>query len=518
MLDKVENTKRFLPAEPLKFHSKSHGIKYPAEVHSLINGKIVKGEATTWELVYPATEEIIAQVSGCSSAQVDDAASDAYAAFLSGEWSEKSLEERQIIFRKIADKIDEHADELAFLQTCETGIPYTQFRGMHVARAANNFRFFADVASTLSGETYTQTGKFLSYSVMEPIGLGAVIAPWNAPLALASMKVAACMITGNSCLIKPSEQTPYSILRMAEIMIEAGIPSRTIQVINGTGAEAGAAMMAHKDVGAINFVGGTDTGKKIMQAASHGLKKLSLELGGKSANIITNTADIETALDGSLLGIFAGNGEQCLAGSRILVQREVADEFINAFAERASNIRLGDPFDPATEIGPLAFKAHYDRVMSFVEKVEVEDGTVLTGGEHPSSSDNGFFMTPVVARASSNENTICQEEIFGPFVSIIVFDTLNEAISIANDSDFGLVSYVWTQDIQTMMTASRKIKAGTVWINTPMARDLRAPFGGYKMSGIGRDGLPGSIELFTEQKTVMIPQDKIIMPKLGSKI
>ena len=187
------------------------GQKYPAEVHSLISGKRVKGEATSWELVYPATEEVIAQVRGCSSAQVDDAASYAYAAFLSGEWSEKSLEERQIIFRKIADKIDENADELAFLQTCETGIPYAQFRGMHVARAANNFRFFADVASTLSGETYTQTGKFLSYSVMEPIGLGAVIAPWNAPLALASMKVAACMITGNSCLIKPSEQTPYSI-------------------------------------------------------------------------------------------------------------------------------------------------------------------------------------------------------------------------------------------------------------------------------------------------------------------
>jgi acyl-CoA reductase-like NAD-dependent aldehyde dehydrogenase len=516
MSKKSHNTNRFLPPKPLETHGRSFGMNYPAEVHSLINGKLEKGKGASWDLIYPATEQVIAKVSGCNAGQVSTAASSAHEAFKSGDWSEKPLMERQNIFRKIADKIDENADELAFIQTCETGIPYSQFRGMHVARAAQNFRFFAEVASTLSGETYTQTGKFLTYSIIEPVGVGAVIAPWNAPLALASMKIAACMITGNSCLVKPSEQTPYSILRMVELMLEAGMPSKAIHVINGSGAEAGAAMVTHKDVGAINFVGGTHTGQRIMEAASQGLKKLSLELGGKSANIITETADLGAAVDGSLLGIFAGNGEQCLAGSRILVQRDIADEFLNAFVERASNIAVGDPFNPETEIGPLAFSAHYNRVLSFVDKVGADDGEILTGGKHPDPSSPGLFITPVVAKASTNANSICQEEIFGPFASIVIYDSLEQAIEIANDSDFGLVSYVWTQDIQTMMTASRKIQAGTVWINTPMARDLRAPFGGYKKSGIGRDGLPGSIELFTEQKTVMIPQDKFTIPKLGS--
>lgn len=509
---------RFIPPLPLTEHSATFGFAYPKQVNSLIDGKETLGEDGSWDLVYPATEEVIASVSATSPDQVNNAADIAYRTFKSGEWSKLTLDQRQSTFRKIADLIDQNADELAFLQTCETGIPYQQFRGMHVARAAQNFRFFADVASTLSGQTYTQTGRYLSLSVEEPIGVGAIIAPWNAPIALASMKIAACMITGNSCLLKPSEQTPYSLYRLVELMIEAGIPAGAIHLINGTGPGAGAAMVEHPHVGAVNFVGGTDTGRRIMQSASKGLKKLSLELGGKSANIITDEADIEAAIDGSLLGIFAGNGEQCLAGSRILIQRNIADKFIEAFKARAGNMIVGDPFSPDVELGPLAFRAHYDRVLSFVDKAAEDGGELLCAGGHPDPQTGGLFTSPIIARATSNSDRICQDEIFGPFASIILFDTLDEAIEIANDSEFGLVSYIWSKDVQTIMTAAMQIEAGTVWVNTPMTRDLRAPFGGYKNSGIGRDGLPGSVELFTEQKTIMLPTEALTLPKLGTKV
>lgn len=506
---------RFIAPRPLSNHSASLGFNYPTTIGSLLNGEPVQGEGTSWQLVYPASEEDIATVRGASSGQVNEAAEIAYQSFASGVWSSKPLGERQAVFYRIAELIDQNADELAFLQTCETGIPYVQFRGMHVSRAAQNFRFFSDVATTLSGATYTQTGNYLSIALQEPIGVGGVIAPWNAPLALATMKIAACMITGNSCIVKPSEQTPYSLYRLVELMIEAGIPGSAVHLLNGTGSETGAAMVANARIGAINFVGGTATGQRIMAGAAATLKKLSLELGGKSANIITETADLDASIDGSLLGIFAGNGEQCLAGSRILLQRSIAEAFIEQFSRRTRNLVLGDPFDPNVEIGPIAFKAHYDRVLGFVETARQVSCRILCGGDHPSGDHGGFFLQPVIVEASSNEDRICQEEIFGPFASILIFDEIDQAIEIANDSDFGLVSYVWTRDIQTMMSVATGVQAGTVWVNTPMTRDLRAPFGGYKMSGIGRDGLPASVELFTEQKTVMIPKGELAIPKLG---
>ena len=508
---------RFIPPEPIGVHAKKFRHQYPAEVHSLINGDLVTGEAGSWSLIYPATEETIATVSGCNGAQVARAANIAHQTFEAGDWSAKPLEERQAIFRKIADAIDAHADELAFLQTCETGIPYAQFRSMHIARSANNFRFFSDAAATVSGDTYTQTGRYLSVSLQEPIGVGAIIAPWNAPLALASMKVAACMITGNSCLLKPSEQTPFSVLRMVQIMHECGVPKGAIHLINGTGQDAGAAMVADPKIGAVNFVGGTSTGQQIMKAAADGLKKLSLELGGKSANIVTSSADMDAAIDGSLLGSFAGNGEQCLTGSRLLIQNDIADEFIARFCERTANLTVGDPFHPDVEIGPLAFASHYKHVRSFVDTARSEGDTILIGGDDPAPDTEGYYFTPMAVSVQDNSTSVCQIEVFGPVVSILRFDTLDEAISIANDSDFGLVSYIWTSDIQSMMTMTRKIQAGTVWVNTPMTRDLRAPFGGYKLSGLGRDGLSGSMELFTEQKTLMIPQDALHLPKLGQK-
>ena len=504
----------FIAPKPLAQVLKNHAVKYEKQTPSLINGKRVIGTGPSWDVIYPATEEVLGSCSSASTEQVDQAVSSAKAAFEGGAWRDTSLAHRQTVFYKISELFQKYAHELAALQALETGIPYQQFKGMHALRASENFRFFSDAATSLSGKTFQQTGRYLSLTMQQPIGVGLVISPWNAPLILAGMKIAACLISGNSCVVKPSEYTPLSQLRMVEIIIEAGVPADVIHLLNGTGAVTGAALTLHPDIDAINFVGGTETGKRIMRNAADGLKKISLELGGKSANVIMADCDIEAAIDGSLLGIFAGNGEQCLAGSRILIQSSIYDEVVEKLVKRAKNLRVGDPFEDV-EIGPLAFKAHYNRVLDFATKAVSDGDEILCGGGAPKQAKTGYFFEPVMARAKSNSARICQEEIFGPFAALVKFETLEEAVDIANDSDFGLVSYVWTQDIDKMMQFAQQVRAGTVWVNTAMSRDLRAPFGGYKLSGLGRDGLEESIHLFTEEKTVMIPAQKLAFPKLG---
>ncbi|MEM6748121.1 MAG: aldehyde dehydrogenase family protein [Pseudomonadota bacterium] len=506
----------FIPPRNVGQLERDFGFRYPKTVGSLINGDRVEDGDETWSLISPATEEVFATGVSLSQEKAHAVAEKAADAFRGGDWRLKPLAERQAIFYRIADTIKKHKDELAFIQALETGIPYKQFQSFHVPRAAENFRFFADVASTFAGETYQQMERYISLTLHEPIGVGLVVAPWNAPLALASMKIAACLITGNSCIVKPSEYTPYSVLRLVECIIEGGVPSSAVHVVNGLGPKVGAALVESPHVDAINFVGGTETGKRIMTAASGTLKKVGLELGGKSANIVLASADFDRALDGSLMSIFAGNGEQCLVGSRIMVERPIFEDFVAAFVERASNLKIGDPFADDVEIGPLAFKSHYQRVLSYVDIAHAEGSEVLCGGSKPAGADRGFFIEPVVARAQTNGARICQEEIFGPFASLMPIDNLDQGIELANQSDFGLVSYIWTDDVPSMMKASMGIRAGTVWVNTPVARDLRAHFGGYKQSGIGRDGLPGSIELFTEQKTVMLPTNPLMLPKLGA--
>lgn len=492
------------------------GFSYPQTVGSLIDGERVNDGDESWDIIYPATEEVFAKGLSLPEARAGEVAKRAADAFERGDWRLTPLEQRQAAFYRISEIILNNIDELACLQALETGIPFKQFQTFHVPRAAENFRFFADVASTMAGETYQQNDRYLTMTLHEPIGVGLVISPWNAPVALASMKIAACLISGNSCIVKPSEYTPFSVLRLVELIIEGGVPASAVHLVNGFGPKAGAALVADPRIDAVNFVGGTETGKRIMAAASGALKKVGLELGGKSANIVLASADLDRAIDGSLMAIFSGNGEQCLAGSRIFVERTVYDKFVTEFVRRADNLVIGDPFADSVEIGPLAFRAHFERVQSYVEIARHEGGEILCGGERPDGAEKGYFIRPVVARAQDNDARICQDEIFGPFASIVAIDNLDEGVKLANASEFGLVSYVWTDDAPSMMQAASQIRAGTVWVNTPVARDLRAPFGGYKQSGIGRDGLPGSIELFTEQKTVMIPTSPLNLPKLGA--
>ena len=491
---------------------KSRGVALPSPVRSS-NGHPTD---TAQRLIYAATEEPYADVDHATEADVEAAVRRARQAFYNGPWRRMPAAERGAVLQRAADAIIAHGEELAILHALETSIPIAQARSMHVPRCADNIRFFAQYINSLAGESYDQTGRYLSIVTREPIGVGLLIAPWNAPLILSSMKMAACLALGNSMILKPSEYAPLSVLRMVELMHGAGVPEDVLQVLCGPGATTGQALVAHPEIDAVGFIGGTTTGKRIMATAAGSLKKVGLELGGKSANIILNSADFDRAVDGSLMGIFAGNGEQCLAGSRILVEAGIADRFIEAFTERVRRLRIGDPFETETEIGPLAFAAHFDRVLAFADMAKTDNQyKLLTGGGRVPGFDRGYYFAPTVVETSSNAAPLCQQEIFGPFVMIQRVANLDEALVCANDSEFGLASYIWSDDLPSVMRARRELCAGTVWVNTPMARDLRAPFGGYKKSGIGRDGLPGSIELFTEEKTTMIPHEPLTLSRLG---
>jgi acyl-CoA reductase-like NAD-dependent aldehyde dehydrogenase len=422
---------------------------------------------------------------------------------------------RKDILYAIRDHLRRHAEELAWLECKNVGLPMRSVQ-VHVQRMARNFEFFAEVASTAHGETYTQTAGDLTYVTREPKGVAACIAPWNAPLALASMRIATCIPWGNTCVLKPSEHTPLSMRRMVEILHEAGLPPGVVNLVNGRGSVTGEALVSHPGIDMVGFTGGTATGRSIAATAGRNLKPVALELGGKSANIVFDTADVARALDGALAGIYGNNGQQCLAGSRILLQRGIADAFIERFVARSRRIRLGDPLHPDTEIGPLAFRDHMERVLAFVDVARTDGATLLTGGRRADTPSRGWFVEPTAVLAPDNRARVCQEEIFGPFATFLVFDTLEEAIRLANDSKFGLVNYVWSEDLATVMRCSREIRAGTVWANTPMMRELRAPFGGYKDSGIGRDGPGSSLDFFTELKATIIPIDPVKMHRFGA--
>jgi len=409
-----------------------------------------------------------------------------------------------------------HIDEIAYLETLNAGITHGHTRGFHGPRMAWNFEFFAEVASQAAGEAYLQTKPYLSVVTREPIGVGALIGPWNAPIALCTMKIASCIAFGNTCVLKPSEFTPLSLRRVVELIHKTDIPKGVVNLVNGRGQVTGDTLISHPGIDVVSFTGGTTTGRAIAARAGQNLKPVALELGGKSANIVTATANLERALDGSLLAIYSNNGQQCLAGSRILVEKKIAAEFIDKFVKRSQRIIVGDPFEPKTQIGPLAYEAHMKRVLSYVDVAKADGAELLTGGKRHAGFNKGYYVEPTAVLAKSNLARVCQEEIFGPFATFLTFEDIDEAIAIANHSEFGLVGYVWSEHLPTAMKVSQSVRAGTIWVNTPLTRELRAPFGGYKNSGIGRDSAQDCMMFFTEAKTTTIPLQDFPMAKWGA--
>lgn len=488
----------------------------PKHVAGYQDGAFVDASGEEIPVLDPSTGRVVAILHESSREEVDGAVAAARRAFESGPWAGCSVAERQRALMAIHDAILEHREELAALETLNIGVPYKQTAGMHVARAAQNFRFFSEFINQADGDVYTQEKGYLSLVTYDPIGVCALIGPWNMPLGLTAMKMAGALAFGNACVVKPSEITPLTLVRLFEILDERDIlPPGVINLVNGRGAVTGDALSSHPDIDMVSFTGGTETGARILGSLAKGIKGGAMELGGKSASIVYADADLERAMDGAMLGSFMNNGQMCLAGSRLFVHRPIAEAFIDTFVRRTRALRIGDPFDPQTEIGPMINAAQVERVERYVESGLAEGGELLAGGRRCAERNEGFYIEPTVMLAHSNALAICQEEIFAPFATIQIFDEEDEVIQRANDSSFGLVGYVWTQDIERAMRNSSRLRTGTVLVNTPIMRDLRTGFGGVRQSGLGREGAKGSRAMFTEMKSTIVALEAPALPRMG---
>ena len=464
----------------------------------------------------PATGEAITEVASGGEAEINAAVAAAKAAFPA--WANTPAKQRAKLMRRLGELIEQNVPHLAALETMDTGLPIAQTSKQLIPRASENFHFFAEVCTQVNGHTYPVDDQMLNYTLYQPVGVCALISPWNVPFMTATWKVAPCLALGNTAVLKMSELSPLTADQLGRLALEAGIPPGVLNVVQGYGATAGDALVRHPDVRVVSFTGGTTTGKRIMERA--GLKKFSMELGGKSPVLVFDDADLDRALDASLFTIFSINGERCTAGSRIFVQESVYDDFVRKFAERAKRLVVGDPADETTHVGSMITRAHWEKVTGYIRLGEQEGAKVLAGGAEkpaglPGHLQNGNFVAPTVLANVDNRMRVAQEEIFGPVACLIPFKDEADGLKLANDVEYGLASYIWTQDVGKVHRVARGIEAGMVFVNSQNVRDLRQPFGGVKASGTGREGGEYSLEVFAELKNVCISMGSHPIPRWG---
>ncbi|MEK7865899.1 MAG: aldehyde dehydrogenase family protein [Planctomycetota bacterium] len=459
----------------------------------------------TFETLNPATEQVISRVAAAGERDVDAAVKAARAAFDAGKWTQLSASDRGKALLRIAEGIRKNLDELAFLETIDAGKTIGETKNIEVPLAAELFEYYAGWATKITGETIPVRGNYLAYTLREPIGVCAAIVPWNFPLLMAVWKIAPALAAGNVMIVKPSEFTPLSLLKLAEIVHEAGLPPGVFQVLPGFGPSAGAALVRHPGVDKIAFTGSTATGQTVMREAAATLKRVSLELGGKSPNIVLEDADPEAAARGAIAGIFYNKGEVCAAGSRLFVPEKLHDAVMEKVVERAKKLVPGDPLDPKTRFGAIASKPQLEKVLGYIQTGKAEGAKCVTGGERAKVGDGkGYFVQPTVFDGATNQMRIAREEIFGPVLTAITYKDLDEVIALANDSPYGLAAAVFTRDVKKAHVVARRLKAGTVWVNTYNIYDPALPFGGVKQSGFGRELGSAAIDNYTELKSVCV--------------
>jgi aldehyde dehydrogenase (NAD+) len=504
---KNQQARILMASVTLSENTRSNLSQPPVEIRQtkmLIDGRWVdSASGKTFETLNPATGEVIAQVAEGDREDVDRAVKAARKAFETGPWRKMSARERGRYLYRLADLIEKHIDELAALETLDNGKPISDSRNADLPLSIDCYRYYAGWADKLEGKTIPINGPYFTYTRHEPVGVVGQIIPWNFPLLMQAWKWGPALAAGCAIVLKPAEQTPLTALRVAELAMEAGIPEGVINVVPGFGETAGAAIAEHMDIDKVAFTGSTEVGKLIMQAAGRSnLKRVTLELGGKSPNIVFADSDLDAAIEGSFLGLFFNQGQCCCAGSRLFVEQKVYDEFVDRIVGRTRQQVVGNPFDPSTTQGPQVSQEQFDKIMAYIESGRKQGGRLLTGGKRV--GQRGYFIEPTVFADVRDEMTIAQEEIFGPVMSVIPFKDVDEVIARGNQTFYGLAAAVWTRDIGKAHRLAAELKAGTVWVNCYDVFDAAAPFGGFKMSGIGRELGSYALENYIEVKTVTV--------------
>jgi aminomuconate-semialdehyde/2-hydroxymuconate-6-semialdehyde dehydrogenase len=479
----------------------------PLQIRNFIDGQFVEPAGGKYlDNIEPATGKPYSQVADSDARDVDLAVAAAEKAF--ADWPKKSATERSRLLLRIADLIERDLEKLARAESIDTGKPLSLARTLDIPRAASNFRFFATAILHTESEAHITDGVAFNYTLRQPRGIAGLISPWNLPLYLLSWKIAPAIAVGNTAIAKPSELTPMTAYLLCEICREAGLPNGVLNIVHGTGPNVGAAITAHPKINTISFTGGTVTGRKVAAACAPLFKKVSLELGGKNPNIIFADADLDAAIAGSVRSSFANQGQICLCGSRVFVERSAYNDFVDRFIDKASQLKVGDPLDEKTEQGAMVSKTQLDKIKFYVDLAQKEGGKIPLGGDAPESINercqSGYFFQPTVITDLPVSCRTNREEIFGPVVTITPFDDEEEVIGYANNTDYGLASSVWTQNLNRAHRVAEKIHTGTVWVNCWLVRDLRVPFGGMKASGVGREGGEEALRFFTEPKNVCI--------------
>lgn len=458
-------------------------------------------------VINPHDGSVITEIAEGRQADIDLAVAAAKAAF--PKWKAVAAAERGRLLLKLADALEANSEEFAQLESLNTGHPIKDSRFLDVPRTASCFRYFGGMADKIQGDVMPVEPGFLNYVVREPLGVVGAIVPWNFPLMFCSWKMGPALAAGNTIVLKPSELTPLTSLRLAELMREVGFPNGVVNIVPGFGHTAGERLATHSDVAKIAFTGSTTVGRRIVEYSSSNLKRVQLELGGKGANIVFNDANITAAINGSAFAIFHNQGQACIAGSRLILQEEIAEEFISKFVALAKSIKIGNPLDPTTEMGPLTSAMHRDRVLDFVKVAVDEGGEILAGGKSPDDPAlrNGCYILPTIVRVRNNESRVCHEEVFGPFVTVTTFKTEQEALEIANSTEYGLGGGLWTNDLSRAHRVASQIRSGMVWINSYKRVSPNSPFGGTGKSGYGREMGFEAIREYTEAKSIWVNVD-----------